>query len=502
MPKVGSPDLFRLIKSLSKTEKAYFKKHAERHVIGEKNNYLKLFDAIDKQTDYDEKKLLKSEKYIRQLPYLKNYLMEMILKSMQSFYAGHTQGHQLRRMMDNAWFLYKKGLYDLSNDSVQKAKKLSRDSMTGSVYFEALRMEELLVSIKADLSEQSTYIDSVLPEAKDLLEDMLLYNELVGYYLKIFLFHRTHSVAGPQDVKKLEQEIGTPLLLAHKKARSFRCRTRATNCLAAYHNVIGNLDLYVKYSKELLLLYETSPVFIKENLVTYLSILYNYGTGCIPLKKYDEAFRSAERMRTFKPSQPDEERKIFISSTSLDLVTNGVSGNHKAAVRVFNENRLTLHRYFKQGFLQRYFILCSFAASSNAYLGNFKEALKIITHIFEHPEIKKTGWLETILCVLQIIFLSELGEEHHSFIKNLKRRLPLSKGKESAEFILVSYLEEKLSVKTDKDGIVLAERTLERLEKIKGERSYITFTDHFDIVAWLESKINKRPLLELARNRR
>jgi len=125
MPKKGKDDLFRLIKSLSKTEKAYFRKFSERHIIGDKNNYLRLFDAIDGQEVYDEKALLKKEKYIRQLPYAKNYLMGSVLRAMQVFYGEHTDEHGQRRVMDNLWFLNKKKLYDLASREIEKAKTVS-----------------------------------------------------------------------------------------------------------------------------------------------------------------------------------------------------------------------------------------------------------------------------------------------------------------------------------------------------------------------------------------
>ena len=54
--------LFELIKSLSKSEKRYFKLLSSRHTIGDENNYVKLFDFIDKQTTYDEGVIFKEFK--------------------------------------------------------------------------------------------------------------------------------------------------------------------------------------------------------------------------------------------------------------------------------------------------------------------------------------------------------------------------------------------------------------------------------------------------------
>ena len=49
--------LFDLIHSLTKSEKRYFKLMSSRHTIGDENNYIRLFDAIGKQSTYSEAEL-------------------------------------------------------------------------------------------------------------------------------------------------------------------------------------------------------------------------------------------------------------------------------------------------------------------------------------------------------------------------------------------------------------------------------------------------------------
>src|SRR6266508_3161575 len=84
--------LYRLIKSLSKTEKAYFKKYASRHVLGRQNKYTALFNTIAGSLNgYDEKEIKKkfyNEKFVKNFPVMKNYLSEMILKSLNSYYSN------------------------------------------------------------------------------------------------------------------------------------------------------------------------------------------------------------------------------------------------------------------------------------------------------------------------------------------------------------------------------------------------------------------------------
>ena len=55
----ASNELHQLIKSMNMSEKRHFKIHSSRHVMGERNNYMHLFDAVVRQETYDETKIKK-----------------------------------------------------------------------------------------------------------------------------------------------------------------------------------------------------------------------------------------------------------------------------------------------------------------------------------------------------------------------------------------------------------------------------------------------------------
>ena len=58
--KTPSKNLFNLIKTLTKSEKRYFKIEASKHGGDKKNHYVKLFDAIEAMNEYDEEALKKN----------------------------------------------------------------------------------------------------------------------------------------------------------------------------------------------------------------------------------------------------------------------------------------------------------------------------------------------------------------------------------------------------------------------------------------------------------
>ncbi len=121
-----SPELFNLIKSLTKSEKRYFKLSSSLQ-SGEKN-YMKLFDAIEGQEEYEEedlKVLFKGETFINHLPSEKNHLYSLILKSLRGFYADKSAAAILQEQLRNIELLYNKALYKECAKTIKKAKKIA-----------------------------------------------------------------------------------------------------------------------------------------------------------------------------------------------------------------------------------------------------------------------------------------------------------------------------------------------------------------------------------------
>ena len=126
MSNVASSNLHELIQSLTKPEKRYFKVFASRHVIGDENNYEKLFDAIAAQEVYDEAELLtkfKNEAFVNRFSISKNRLYNSILKSLDTYHANSSADAQIKRQIHAAEILYKKGLYNQSKRLFRSAKK-------------------------------------------------------------------------------------------------------------------------------------------------------------------------------------------------------------------------------------------------------------------------------------------------------------------------------------------------------------------------------------------
>lgn len=128
MARTASDGLFRLIHSLNRTEKGYVKRYCSRHVVGDGNDYLRLFDIIDSQEQYNEalvKSKLADTAMARRLSAVKNYLYQQILEAMRSYHASSSHERQIVELLEDADFLWEKTLYDQSMRRVIRARELA-----------------------------------------------------------------------------------------------------------------------------------------------------------------------------------------------------------------------------------------------------------------------------------------------------------------------------------------------------------------------------------------
>jgi hypothetical protein len=125
--KTPSEDLWKLIHSLNISEKGYFVKFAKRHSPEKENNYIRLFDAISNQSEkYDENDLkskFKNEKFIKQLTSAKNYLYNMILKSLVSYNDDKSTESVLSGLKEQYTILFQKTLFDQAEIILNRSEK-------------------------------------------------------------------------------------------------------------------------------------------------------------------------------------------------------------------------------------------------------------------------------------------------------------------------------------------------------------------------------------------
>ena len=165
-----STELFKLIKSLSKSEKRFFKLSSSLQ-SGDKN-YLKIFDFIEGQAKYDEeelKKAFKKETFIKHLPSEKNHLYKLILKSLRSYYSEQSVSSLLKQEIKNVEILYNKALYKECEKFVSRAKQVAREHEKFYYWYELISWEKKLLEEAYESGEFSTNLDALVAEEEEVI---------------------------------------------------------------------------------------------------------------------------------------------------------------------------------------------------------------------------------------------------------------------------------------------------------------------------------------------
>ena len=116
-------DLFRLIQSMSKSEKRYFTLDAQK--TGKTDaKYLELFKAISNMDKYEEIALKRLSNH---LSVDKAYLYEAILRSMRDYHSKKSRSAQIKEKLIDAKYLFERELYELCQERLDEATVLAKE---------------------------------------------------------------------------------------------------------------------------------------------------------------------------------------------------------------------------------------------------------------------------------------------------------------------------------------------------------------------------------------
>ncbi|MCB0791069.1 MAG: hypothetical protein H6595_00780 [Flavobacteriales bacterium] len=222
-----STELHDLIRSLSKSEKRFFKLHSALQ-SGDKN-YLKIFDAIDKQKVYDEdalKEHFKGETFIRHFPSEKNHLYKLILKALRAYHSESTVSGLLKQEIKNIEILYEKALYKECNKLLHRAKRMARENEKFYYLFELLNWEKMLLEEAYESGEFTKDLDALIEEEREVIEKL---RNLAAYhilYSKINYVFRSGGYVRSEEEHAMVEEIAQhPLIVGKNTALSHRAAT-------------------------------------------------------------------------------------------------------------------------------------------------------------------------------------------------------------------------------------------------------------------------------------
>lgn len=290
--KQPSDELFLLIQSLTQSEKRYFKIFSSTHVKGKKNNYVQLFEIIDKQKKYDEQAIIQQfaqASFIKQFAVTKNYLYRFILKSLRAYHAGHDIDSKITEGFESAKILYHKGLYKKCIQLLKKVKKLAHSHQKYEHILNLLDLERDIMYKYLLTDDLQNYLQDSRKESKKVLDIIKDKYELRMLEYESSRLYRNYTMARSDDeLKKYETILQHPLVKGEPSKLPFDAQWSYHNIYGVYYTVQEDYENAAKCDERLLQLFENNALYRANNIGKYIRVLNNLIYSYTELKKYAE----------------------------------------------------------------------------------------------------------------------------------------------------------------------------------------------------------------------
>ena len=340
MANKASHQVHELISSLTPAEKRYFKLYADRHSSSSKNNYSKLFDAIDAQQEYDEKELLESFKgkpFLKHFSIAKNRLYHKILQSLNAFHAESSVEAELRRYLHYVEILYHKTLYNQCSRILATAEKIAAKNQKTIIHLSILQWKKKLVEVN-NYEEND---DSIIGLENELIKQLRVGNEL--WKTKSAIFEQLFSIgqAREKEVIEVTEEALAKIKQLKSNSGLFQNQYLIHHTESAFHFQKGDY----KSCKEALIdnreLIENNLYLVKQEPILYHSVLMNLvfvsakQNEFSDVEKYLEESRLLPSKLKINPSSHIQHR-IYSDGYALELAISNLKGDSAKGGQLVN----------------------------------------------------------------------------------------------------------------------------------------------------------------------
>lgn len=502
-----STDLFDLIKSLSKSEKRFFKLSSSLQA-GDKN-YLKIFDAIDKQNEYDEdalKELFKKETFIKHFPSEKNHLYKLILKSLRAYHSDNSVSSILKQEIKNIEILYKKALYPECNKFLARAKKMAVTHEKFYYLFELLSWEKLLLEEAYEAGEFSRDLDALIREEQDVIEKL---NNLAAYhilYSKINYVYRSGGYVRSEAEKSLVEEISHhPLIVGQNTALS---RRAATICYYIQgFCAVTNVDKETATRKFLRVkeILDENPLIRRDLPKRYIRTLSNLLNIYIDTGKIDDALEMIETMRNYTKKTnfgtEDIELMVFKSTYHAELRIYEKKGDFDKAIEIVDD----IERGIKasDGKINKEQELLFMFSIASVYFGagKYRDSLAWLNRVLNDNEPNLRQDIYSYARLFNLVIHYELGNYDllEYITKSTSRYLTKRQRDHEMEVMIINYIKRLAKIAGKPEEIEVFQEFKNELEGFLNHSTGQIMLEFFNYSVWIDSKLKGKSFKDTVR---
>lgn len=490
-----SRELFDLIRSMTRSEKRFFKLNASIQK-GDKN-YLRLFDAIDAQKEYDEeaiKEKFKGETFIEHLPSEKNHLYKHILRSLRLYHSDDSADAQAKKELKNVEVLYRKRLFKEAKKFLSRARKLVERHEKFHHLLEVIGWEKTLLQEYGMDKKVTQRIDDLVMEEKATIEKLRDLADHQILYSKMHFAFKSGGFVRSEAEKEVVREILEDPLIQEEKALSSRAATFKHYIRGYCYSAELEMEKsFREFSRARAIMDQEAP--LREDLShRYIDTLRHLLNYYIWNASFDDAEAMIAELKELSGKKEfgslNLQVRIFEILANAELLLIDKKGEHERIHEsmdwIERELKANEEKMNKEQKVVLYFNI------AYAYFGAEERSKTInwLTEIINDKEDEIRRDVRSYARLFNLIVHYEQGNTEllEYLVRSTYRYLSKTKRDLRIESSILQYLK-KLGKARDPEQVkaLLTEMREKSEELFKDPRERV-FLEYFDLRAWLQSK--------------
>lgn len=493
--------LHELIRSLTKSEKRYFKLMSSRHTIGDENNYVRLFDFIEKMEVYDENLVhehFDGEAFLNRFSITKKRLYDHVLSSLDSFHANADIDAQLFKQLHSADILFSKSLYDQCRRVLRSAEKFALKHQRLEVLLLIHDKQKRLIETYGYATIDQSELEHIKSTYSGLNKALELRNTLWNIKSELFTLLMNKGVARTAVEEQSFSVLVQPLQMIDCKDSLYVENEYLFNHIySAYYYAINNSEQSLDYlhkNLELIKRKETEHIFESNRII---SVLSNSIYLADRLGRYREATMYLNEMKSLAGTlQSDEDLsiKLFSSINSIEFSLFLRRGDFDSAVKLSEEIVPKLEDdNLKITPSRRAFLEFKIAVS---YLskGETSKALKWVNSILNNPELDNSEDIIGFTLLIDLLVHLELGNDKllPYSLKSAQRYFKTRNRMYGFERSFLMAMQKMLKCTSNIQKLDVWEELKFNLEKDLNDSNERIALEYFDFYSWALARVNSR----------
>ncbi len=508
MSKHKNNGLFQLIKGLSASEKRYFRLFASGEGEPMNKKFIRLFDLMDQQEKYDEEAILKTAPAFKrsQMSNLKAHLYKRILQSLRMFDGGNVRDIQIRELIDHSQILYKRSHYDQCARMLQKAKRMANKHHNLELLLEIYKWEKQVLSQTVGKGNQER-VNDIITQVRDVNNRINNINSFSNILVKLnALYLRKGFARNREDFQKV-QHILLELPEYSEENLSFYEKLHLYNLLVDYYFFIQDFKKGCTYAQKWVDLFDEQPL-IPQHLDTYLKGLNHLMTAQYKLMQYHDFLVNHRRMKNIPKLagvELDANIQLKLQKYIYSHLFNKffMVGDFEIGVNLFRRIQPELEQFIHQ--LDKHSRLIMYYKIACLYFGDqrFNQAIKWLYRIINTEEEDIREDVHSFARIINLICHFELGhmEVIPYYLRSTYRYLSKKDDLQLFQRHILEFIKQLEKNMTSRALIdqfqELRDQLLTLVDSRYEKRAFI----YFDIISWLESKIQERKVGDIIKEK-